>query len=229
VHFECILLRSCIAEAYRVRENQVSGPGWISDQMYHIFAKAPRGTDPKLIPEMLQVLLTERLQLVVHRSRLEASGYVLAVAKDGPKLKPTVEDHGNTIPPVDPYDGAAQATGGRFDFAMSSDGAFQYKCTGISMAVLARHLSRLLGAPVVDETKLAGSYDFQLDASREDMQGGTALVISGPAPSFGSSSDDQKGVSIFSSIKKLGLQLEKRHVPEDSIVVDHVVREPTPN
>lgn len=229
VHFECIWLRSCIAEAYRVRADQVSGPGWISDQMYQIFAKAPRGADPKLIPEMLQMLLAERLQLVVHQDRLEAPGYVLAVGKGGANLKPTVEDHRNTTPQVDPFDSAAQATSGRFEFAMSSGGSFHYKCTGISMAALARHLSHLLGAPVIDETQLAGIYDFELDASRQEMQGGDALVISGPAPSFGSSSDDEQSVSIFSSIKKLGLQMEKRHVPGDVIVVDHLVRDPTPN
>jgi uncharacterized protein (TIGR03435 family) len=76
-----------------------------------------------------------------------------------------------------------------------------------------------LGSPVIDRTETAGNYDFSVDISPDDIHPGGAdpNSLSGP------------GVSLFDSIRKIGLKLKSQKIPLDVIVVAHAEKIPTEN
>src|SRR5690242_12086188 len=68
----------------------IGGPNWIGTDRFDIEAKAEG--DGQAIPteqvrSMLQSLLEDRLQLKTHYETRALPGYILSVAKGGPKLK----------------------------------------------------------------------------------------------------------------------------------------------
>jgi uncharacterized protein (TIGR03435 family) len=73
------------------------------------------------------------------------------------------------------------------------------------MGSLAFSLTGALGRPVVDNTGLTGGFDFTLTWT-PDTPGGPA---------------DAAGVSLFSALEdQLGLRIESKKAPMDTIVVD---------
>lgn len=87
-----------------------------------------------------------------------------------------------------------------------------------SMADFARTLSRDLTLSVVDETGLAGIYSFKLtwDATTDELSPGV--------PS------DSQGLTIYTALQQqLGLRLEPRKLPIETLVIDHIDRVPTEN
>jgi uncharacterized protein (TIGR03435 family) len=157
---------------------------------------------------MMQALLRERFKLVAHREQKEYSVYALVVGKGGPRLTETPKESLTTS-------GAA--------FGMSMTGtAGKVEARHCDMTALANTLPRLVGRPVVDQTGIAGRYDFDLEFSRDDAVSG---VVLGPAPPPGT----EMGVSVFTSIQKLGLRLDARKVPLDTVVVDAAEKTATAN
>jgi uncharacterized protein (TIGR03435 family) len=78
-------------------------------------------------------------------------------------------------------------------------------------------LTRRMGAPVLDMTGLTGLYDFTVDTS--------GLGFNGNSPA-----NPSAGPSIFTAVEEdLGLKLEARKAPIDTLVIDHVERVPTEN
>lgn len=72
-------------------------------------------------------------------------------------------------------------------------------------------LGRPLHQPVEDKTGLNGNYDFHINFAPFDEP-------------------DSSLPSLFTAIEQLGLKLEKqKNVPEETLVIDHVDRVPTPN
>lgn len=73
-----------------------TGPDWIQrgDLRYDIQARAedPSKTTEKELLTMLRNLLAERFQLKFHYETKEEPGFVLTVAKNGSKLKPSTSD-----------------------------------------------------------------------------------------------------------------------------------------
>jgi len=95
-----------------------------------------------------------------------------------------------------------------------------------NMAALANTLARLLGRPVIDMTALTGRYDFDLEYSGDDSN----VMMTMPAASGGTTpAAPELGVSIFSSILRLGLKLDAQKLAMDAIVVDHAEKIPTGN
>lgn len=88
----------CIA--YRIKPYQVSGPDWLKTTMFDIQAKIPKGRTADDVPEMLQILLTERFGLKVHHDSRDQAVYALIVGPGGPKLKPGTPEP--APPPVSP-------------------------------------------------------------------------------------------------------------------------------
>lgn len=88
-------LKELIAEAYRVKPFQITGPDWLNNpagQRFDILAKMPDGSTKNQAPMMLQVLLAERFKLAVHLDNKEHSVLALVVAKGGPKLHESPSD-----------------------------------------------------------------------------------------------------------------------------------------
>jgi len=199
-----ITVKNCITLAYNIPSYQLAGdPSWIGDQRYDIVAKVAAGAvraprDPERMPQMraaLQALLADRFQLVIHRETKLIPGYALVVAKNGFKLKETIDD-------------------GKANFG-SNRGKFT--AHEISVELLARNLSGILSSPVADMTGIKGVFDLTLEWSPDEVQspvkaGGEAAEPAAPA-----------GPSIFTALQEqLGLKLETQKTPVEMIVIDRI-------
>ncbi len=199
-------LRFLIKIAYDVGDDQiVGGPGWINSKRFDLEGKplTPYGGDPATMTQdqilvfhgptrlRLQRLLADRFQLELQRESQAMPIFVLVPGKNGPKLKPSVTT------------GNPQIT--------FNHGILQAK--GMDMETLARFLSEgQTGRPVIDETGMAGKFDFRLewtpDPSLDPLQ---AANQTAPADA---------GISIFTALQQqLGLKLEPRTSPADTLVV----------
>jgi uncharacterized protein (TIGR03435 family) len=204
VRLENWALLDLIAAAYRVRATQVSGPAWISDQIFDIEAKVSDGAPKEELNAMLQSLLEDRFGLKVHRDTRTGQGFALTVGKNGPKLKPAE-------PPPDPQKRMANAQKHIQEDRESGTplvGLSRANFLSITTEQLAFQLVRFAEALVADETGLTGKYSVTIETWKNaDVPGGT----------------------VFDAVEKLGLKLEPRKVTVETVVVDQVSKTPTAN
>jgi len=203
-------LKMLIQIAYDLRSIDLNkmisgGPNWLGSDKYDIEAKAGKPAAEAELKLMLQTLLADRFKLTLHRENREGSGYALVVAKSGSKLK--------------------QATGDedRPGIWRVSPGPLTGRNASISQ--LARNLSLDLGLPVVDETGLAGAYNFTLTWAPGENESRGALTMLPPdvAAQLPLQRGDPNGPSIFTAVQEqLGLKLEARKTPVEVLVIDHV-------
>lgn len=88
-------LKELIAEAYRVRPFQITGPDWLNGfgaPRFDIQATLPDGATKGQVPKMLQALLAERFKLALHTESKEHPVLALVVGKGGPKLQESPPD-----------------------------------------------------------------------------------------------------------------------------------------
>jgi uncharacterized protein (TIGR03435 family) len=199
-----------IAAAYDVDGDKVlSGPSWLDTDRYDVIAKAAPKTPPETVRLMLQTLLADRFELVLHTDSKPMPVFVLSVGKAGkPKLK-EADPAGATgcqPPPNQP-----QPTPGTIFYISMS-------CKNMSMEVFAQQIHQMAGGylanPVVDQTELKGSWDFDFKWSPKGL-----LAQSGA-----------DGISIFDAMdKQLGLKLEAQKVAMPVYMVDSVNEKPTAN
>jgi uncharacterized protein (TIGR03435 family) len=222
-------LSMLVMRAYDLKDYQFSGPDWTQSTRFDISAKIPAGASKEQFRLMQQNLLAERFKLAFHHEKKEMPAYELVVAKNGPKLKESVE----ASPPVDgtPEPPASLPPGppspktdsngfpilppGRGPLTMViGNGHATMRSVEESMAQLVGRLSDQVRRPVTDATGLNGKYDFTLN-----------WVMEGP----GFSTDDP-GPTIFAALQdQLGLKLESKKGMVDILVVDHIEKTPTEN
>lgn len=191
-----------VALAYQVPNDRVTGPGWLVTEGYDIVAKFGPATTRETLWPMLQNLLAERFKLTFHHEEKPVPVWALVVGKNGPKLKESSAD--NQVKPGCNRQGV------------------QLTCSSqkTTMAKLAENLPRWVsrdwfGMPIVDQTGLAGAYDFSLTWTLTDRR---------------DEAGDPAAVSLFDAIQdRLGLKLEQRKAPVDRIAIDHVERVPIEN
>jgi uncharacterized protein (TIGR03435 family) len=145
-------LKWLIARAYDIDIGLVSGgPKWVDTESYDINAKIPEEFAERkaaVIEVMMQNLLAERFQLMIHREPREVSGFELVVAEKGPKMKSASPDR----------KGSGTHTNNT-----------HLKADNLTMESFAKNLSgqQDIGKLVVDKTGLSGGFDFELDWSPE--------------------------------------------------------------
>lgn len=76
-----VTLKMLLQRAYNLKADQISGPGWLDSERFDLAAKLPAGTNAEQLRPMLQQLLTERFQIVMHRETKTLRVYLLTVAK----------------------------------------------------------------------------------------------------------------------------------------------------
>jgi uncharacterized protein (TIGR03435 family) len=100
-------------------------------------------------------------------------------------------------------------------------GAMHFERSKMTMEELAGSLSGCLGTgslhKVVDETGIKGTYQLAWDCPSATPRPPTGGDAAGP-------SDPQDGSSLTRSLSALGLKLERRKMPQDVYVIDHVER-----
>jgi uncharacterized protein (TIGR03435 family) len=208
-----------IRTAWSIGADRVlGGPNWLEDDTFDVIAKVPAGTTPEAAKPMLQSLLADRFQLVVHNDTRTLTAYALRAGKR-PQMKPAGESErpeGCQFTPPPPS--APPAPGTPFPAPL-----FAFACTNMTMAAFAEALhTTIFAAPqylndrlVVDQTDLKGAWDFDLKLTPRGLVG-----PQGPIPG---------SITLFEALDKLGLRLDPVEVPVPVIVVDKVNRKPTPN
>jgi len=189
-------LRDLISLAFGVKEEQVSGgPKWIDNDRYDLNAKSAGPADDPELERMLESFLAERFQLQVHRESKPVQGFALLVVKGGIRAKPA---ESSEQPRSQSHNGSLTAT-------------------AIKMDRFADWLARRLSVPVVDATRLPTPYDFGMvwDYTQDRQLASSSLADAVPT------AVDPKGQTLFMALQEqLGLRLEPRKVPVDTIVVD---------
>jgi uncharacterized protein (TIGR03435 family) len=248
VEYNSVALGELIAEAYKVKSFQVSGPDWMSGGLgvprFDIQAKMPAGATEDQIPQMLQALLAERFGLKIHKDSKERNIYELVVAKTGLKMKPSEATPEEPAPGINVsgnlQDGKGVTVkggpdGGTTHVIPSADGkGMRIELSKLSVDRLVELLSRMVDRPVVDRTGLKGDYQVALELPMAAMMAMAGSMSGGPMPGRGGDGNrmveaSDPGTSIFESVDKLGLKLEARKGPLETIVVDHLEKAPTEN
>ena len=258
VDIGALSLTDLIRTAYRVKPYQVAGPSWMTTTRFDVMAKIPEGVSKDQVPEMLQSLLAERFGLKIHRESQDHSVYALVAGKGGPKLKEappeapapaaeksddksgmTIGTEKGPVRVTNDSKGVVVRGGPAGTMRMNMiDGKMHMEAQNITMESFAEMLSRFVDRPVVDFTGLKGSYQVTLDLSMDDLRNAAraqGVMMAGPgagpegAKPSDTASDPSGGGSIFQAIQQLGLKLEPRKTPLDTIIVDHIEKNPTDN
>ena len=224
-----VTLESMIRLAYRIQEPQiVGGPAWIYNDRFDIVAKSPQGASGQEFGLRMQSLLAERFGLTLHRETRELSVYALiSSGSQKPRLTPSTVDcvafargrYGQPVPPAQPGErptcgltaAPGRLTGG-----------------GITMVQLAQTLARYSGRMVIDETGLAGNFDFDLEFTADQTlfsRGPGGGFLPGPQPL--GATPKVAGVPIFTAVQEqLGLRLDSRRASVDVLVIDSLNNQP---
>lgn len=206
-------LQYLIMAAFNVQRFQISGgPSWIdlvrgapydieaippaTSQSIHSNPAIPKNPPNDEQREMLQSLLMDRFHLKFHRETQEGPVYKLTRKNKALKLHA-------------PKDKTAYSWAGGIEGGLPDISGL--RGTNISMPQLAFRISSWLRRPVLDQTGLLESYDFEYRTGSDDDDPNADLVS-----------------SILTSLKGIGLNLKPTRGPVDTILVDHIER-PSPN
>jgi uncharacterized protein (TIGR03435 family) len=187
-------LQNLLAQAYRIKNFQISGPSWLDSERFDIVAKLPDGATQDQIPAMLQTLLRDRFRLALHQERRTMSAYVLLPRKGAAKLKATNAEVGDI---------------------RTSSGPTLLRLSGkVTMAYFAGLLSNMLDRPVVNMTELVGVFDVDLEWSADDAAGREP----DSAPSLSTVLQEKLGLSIESRKTAVDLYVIDRvdHIPTEN-------------
>ncbi|HEX4134780.1 MAG TPA: TIGR03435 family protein [Bryobacteraceae bacterium] len=215
-----VTLKTLISFAYGVLNSQISGaPEWTNSERFDIDARAAEtGISREQYGAMLQSLLADRFQLIVHREKRSLPVYELLQGKNAPHLK--ASDKQSCTSADSPRQPDAIACGTFFTGPASLD------ARGMSMQQFGNTLAIVLGRPVTDKTRISGHYDIHLDFNPDGVNTG----IGNSGLSADGDSSDTTRPSLFTALQQqLGLRLESRREPSDVLVIDHLERIPIEN
>ena len=168
---------------------------------------------------MLRTLLEERFQLRARREPKEVAGFALVLARGDGRLGPSLRRAEATcaemrarpeqLPTADPCGAMSMANAG-------VRGTLNVH--GLELRQLVLFATRDLGRPVIDETGLTGAFDWDLKFTPQSFLGHSFNrerfpTIDPDGPGLGTALEEQ-----------LGLKLQQRRVPRDTIVIEHVER-----
>jgi len=190
-------LNTVLLFAYGMHAKQlVDAPAWFATDRYDVDGGLDTEGQPSLkqMQRIVQKLLTDRFQLKFHRETRELAVYALTVAKDGPRLAKSSGD--------------PNALGDESD--QSHGAQITQSITNFSMTEFALILQFFTDRPVVDQTGLAGKWNFKWTWTADESR---------------VSPDADAPPGMFSAIQEqLGLKLEAVKAPADVYVIDHIER-----
>jgi uncharacterized protein (TIGR03435 family) len=210
--------RMLVQFAYGLQDYQVTGgPEWVASERFEINAVPPNDSPSRNIKianaeptteqrQMLQSLLRDRFGLQCHFETKEGEVYILTRGTKPLQLKPT--EHPDRDPRAvtfGPLGGFEQRPKG----GGAAGGAPQIRPDGTPVALqgtntttdyLALRMSRYLEVPVLNQTGIEGSYDFDVPVDGQDQ-----LV-------------DQ----VLKLPDGLGLKIKRSRGPVQTLVIDHI-------
>jgi bla regulator protein BlaR1 len=205
-------------------------PKWVSTDKFDIHARAVGKPTKDQMRLMMQALLAERFGLKVHFENLPTPVLALTLIKPG-KLGPHLSAHTDICESskVAPAGGSSKndvfpppCLDGSFEMVPGPNQTLRMGTRNVTMALIAASLPTLggLGRPVVDQTGLAGAYDFWIEWKPEAKHAASPSEGSQPL---------EYGTTVLEAVRdQLGLKLERTTAPLDTLVIDHIER-PTEN
>jgi uncharacterized protein (TIGR03435 family) len=176
---------------------------------------------------MMRSLLAERFGLKIHYETREAPVFgitLVKAGKPGPQLQPhseaespctTVLTAGTTqVGSGTLTGGFPRQCGGMLQMPAGATGRVRFGARNVTMAFVANQLTALggLGRPAVDQTGLAGSFDFALEYVPESSGGGP-----------GDFQPDPNGPTFSQAVREqLGLKLESTKAASQFLIIDHL-------
>ncbi len=201
--------KGLVVSAYPTLLEEIIGePAWLGSERFDVDARAGFTPTPDQETLLLRALLAERFAFAGHYETVDRPVYNLVLDRAdgrlGPQLKGIDIDCAIYRAPS-----AAGATGDvpPCRLSMQAGNKVTMRSTGRTMASLAENLAGLVSRPVVDQSGLAGYYDFTLEF--DDYGVG--------------------GLSVFTALREqLGLKLESARAQLQILKIDHIER-PTPD
>jgi len=185
-----------ITFAYGIHRKQiVDAPDWCGTERYDIKGVPNVEGEPSLKQqqEMVRALLADRFKLKFRREKKELSVYAITVGKSGSKLKKSEGDP-DGLPDQNANQNGTELT---------------LKFTNNTMDDFALCMQFFLDRPIVDQSGMAGRYDFQLRYTFDE----------------GKATDPNAPPGLFTAVQEqLGLKLEAVKAPADVVVVEGVER-----
>ena len=241
-------LRALLMRALRLNlPHQLSAPDWLTEISVDIHATIPEGRSRADVPEMLTTLLRTRFGLRFHTEGRLTDAYELVVGSGGSRMQEVAAvDEVDKLFATDPSEKTApldqtrDGISGRmrsrvtdrgvtlitersmYERTLTDRGTEEINATRLTMAELADLLTLVVDRPVVDGTRLTGLYRFRIELPPANFAIRSVFSTVTPA-------SEPSGVSPFKAVEALGLKLEPRRLPVDTIVVDHIERTPTEN
>lgn len=225
--------------AYKLTRGQVRDlsselPKWASADRWDVDARANGNPTKDQYRLMMQGLLADRFKLAVHFETRQLPVLALEVEKNS-KLGPRLQAHPVGVPcPTDMAsngwpvptvaNGFPKPCGSVMWGPASVPGDFYMGARDVPIAMIASALSfqpaTTVDRPVIDETGLAGNFDFTLQFSSATAIQTRAGDVYEP---------DEEGSAFVGALKdQLGLKLVSTTGPVEVLVIDHV-EEPTAN
>ena len=187
-------LSNLIEQAYDILPREVvGGPEWVRAERFDVTATTASDVSLAQMKLMLQALLADRFQLQLERETTTGTVYRLTAPSPRNIRTPAKADERPMI----------------YTIREDGKGALGYAYDGhnATMTAFALILSQHVKAPVADETKLGGSYDFRVNWALDEA--------------FGGLEPDPNRPTIFTALERdLGLKL----VPDRGPVTVRVIR-----
>ena len=197
-------LGQLIEIAYGIEHYQrKGGPAWIDESRFDVVAISSPGDEngdhlmisgrswPRRLTVMLQAMLADRFNLKTHLETVQENGFMMSLAKGGPKFVEAPPDDDRQLVTLDrPGPRELPAT------------TYIIKGHRASMYLLAVELAQHFGTPVIDNTGLTGDYNFQFEYGADDTR-------------------PENGPSIFTAIQEqIGIKLSPGKGPVNMLLVD---------
>ena len=194
-------LTDLITMVYGVQQKQVVGqPEWLDKDKWDIEAQpdVPGAPNRQQINTMVKKLLAERFQLKFHEDKKELAAYVLTVSKSGNKMTAGSTDP-NQLPGL-----FFRGLG-----VLTVQNATMEDFAGLMQTAV-------LDKPVVDQTSLAGKWNFLLKWTPDESQfGGMGIKV--PPPSDAPDAPPP----LFTAIQEqIGLKLDAGKAQVKVLVID---------
>ena len=223
-HDTAATLLDLVATAWNVDYFQVSSSTPLDRQKFDLQARVPEGATKAQFRIMLQNMLAERFALKAHLESREFPAYAMVIAKSGLKLKESVPGKSDSPQGAPSFVSAAKGDWPELPAGVSNMAA-RFTMSGgyqlVRMRVQLEPLSYLIrmrpaDLPIVDNTGLTGKYSYGLEYTQDPL--GASPDAPAPAP------------DIFAALQEqLGLQLVKKKLPFDVVVVESFSKLPSEN
>jgi bla regulator protein blaR1 len=248
--FAGFLLGVFIGFAYKLAPFETAdalanAPKWLGTDRFEIEAEAQGNPTKDQMRVMMQSLLADRFKLAVHFETKELPVLALTQVKAG-KLGPKLLPHSQG-PPCPEYKGLELELGVIWDprkelyprrcVAGESrgmpDGTWFVGSRNTTMATAVQTFYTYgsgageIDRPVVDQTRLKGTFDFVLEYKPSNNNGLPAALSQAPdaSPGAAAPSAESGGTPFLEALRQqLGLKLVRTKAPVRTLVIDHVER-----